>query len=121
VRWKARPGGREELLLLVHEQEVNGPLLLFYTHRFLTLDPLTLEPRRLSQRWVLHGRRIEYVIGLELDSSICCGCANPEEDNAIMLGYSIMDSESWISRVCSSTVDEMLKTRKDNPELWLGA
>lgn len=120
LRWRPRPNAPEELLLLVHEQELNGPLIQFYTHRFITLDPVTFEPLRMSSRWVLHGRRIEYVIGLELGSSPCCGC-DKSGKNAIILGYSIMDREAWVGRMCSSVVDGLLKTRSQDERLWLGA
>lgn len=120
VRWKAHHSAEEELLLIVHELEFNTQLVPFYTHRFLTLDPKSLALRRLSPRFLLHGRRIEYIIGLELDSSTCCGCLRRDETNALVLGYSIMDNEAWVARICSSTVDNVLKTRAQDHDLWVG-
>lgn len=117
IAWQPFVGGRKELLVIVHTRDDKG-LQLFYTHRFLTLDPENYEPLRISGPLTFQKKRVEFVVGLESDSSPCC--ERQAGDNAIVIGYSVMDSESWVARLCSSAVNKLLKTRSQDQTLWAG-
>lgn len=115
IVWQPYNDARRELFLIAHAHDDKG-IQTFYTHRFISLDPVSLKPLRVSGPLLFHSRRTEFVVGLESSASSCCGIGRQE--NSFILSYSIMDSEAWVGRLCFSIVNGLLKTRGEDPHLW---
>lgn len=108
-------GRKKELLLAVHTQHPapDGKRWPYYKFRFLTLDYRTFAPLRISRPFRLHEKQkgIEYLVGLAsiiVRSDRCKRRDDQGKNNAVVLGYSIEDSQAWVSVLCTETVEEML-------------
>lgn len=84
-------------LAIIHESVILKNSLRDYVHRFITLDK-NYCVNGFSPRFKFHGQRIEFAAGLCLDSN-----------NKIIVSYGIQDRESWIARLDSQTIRDLIQ------------
>lgn len=90
----AQQYGDNEILFVIHI--VLYDVSRVYYHCFVTLDSVTLKPRRCSYPFKLCDKNVEYCAGLVVD------------DKKIIISYSCHDSTSFLATFNKSYVDDML-------------
>lgn len=95
-------------LAVIHESVEMFDGLRNYVHRFVYLNK-KFELERISPRFKISGSRIEFVAGM----------AREPRSQDLVISYGLADNQSWLLRVSSQSVLDMLKPipRKTRREL----